>query len=150
MKAYDKVVEQSNRAGWPTVFRSDLFFHDREILRQIPTTQSFGWILRECGTEFVSPYQTPDSWGTMMIKVYANRGKFFWYDGYRLMEVEPENLRGLVLRFYQEQVRMHIESGDAEHLARVKAKQETDAMHNKLFENVVIPDLPGDWTEAAA
>lgn len=147
MPAYDAMVEQSNKVGWPTIFRSDLLFHDRQILSRIPSSMAFGWILRECGTEFVSPYQTPDSWGTILIKVYTGRARFFWYNGYTLLEVEPENFKSLVLQIYHDRLSDLVQDGHSPAFARMKAKQEVDAMHNKAFENVSMSDLPTDWTE---
>lgn len=149
MKAYDALVAQSNRAGWPTIFTSDLHFHDKQILEQIPDDQAFGWILRQYGTEFLSPYQTPDSWGTSLIKVYANRARFFWYNGFGLTEVEPENFHRLVLQVYNDRLADLRKAGHTPAFAAMKAKQEVDKMHDALFADVHLSDLPVDWTESA-
>lgn len=149
MKAYDALVAQSNKVGWPVVFRSDLFFHDKEILSQIPRKQPFGWILRECGTDYISMYQTPDSWGTTLIKVYTGRAKFFWYNGKAIMEVEPDDLRKLTGQFYYDTKSQLMTEGHDRISAMVEAERLTDLEYKRVYGSMSLPDLPSDWTESA-
>lgn len=147
MLAYDALVEQSKKTGWPTVFRSDLFFHDREILNQTPKHQPFGWILRECGTDYISMYQTPDSWGTSLIKVYTGRAKFFWYNGKAIAEVEPDTLRKLTSQFYYDTRTRLMAAGHDRISAMVEAERMTDQEYKRVYGSMILSDLPTDWSE---
>jgi hypothetical protein len=48
--AYDSLMFQAVRKGWPVIFKTDLTQFDRDTLKT-DKPEKFIWILRECGTE---------------------------------------------------------------------------------------------------
>ncbi len=56
-RAYQALVKESKAQGLPKAFAADLTTHDHEALSRMGEGNRpirFVWILRECGTEFVS------------------------------------------------------------------------------------------------
>jgi hypothetical protein len=48
--AFDAIVAEAKRVGWPVDYRGDLFQHDRDALAVVPAAVPFLWVLRESGT----------------------------------------------------------------------------------------------------
>lgn len=53
--AYQQMLNESRRIGWPVSYKEDLTKHDREFIRTRKPS-SFIWLLRECGTFLYAGY----------------------------------------------------------------------------------------------
>lgn len=53
--AYAQLLNEANAIGWPRHFRADLTSHDKERLRGKDAPETFGWVLRPCGTYLLDP-----------------------------------------------------------------------------------------------
>ena len=56
--AYEAIVEESNRLGWPEMWKDDLYLHDKKTLDS-PDIDEFIWTIRSTGTHLLIPQETP-------------------------------------------------------------------------------------------
>lgn len=96
-RAIESLRREASRLGWPVVFGQDLK-HDADTLRRY-RPREFGWILYPTGT-FLIWHEQSDRWTDAVIRHMADyerqTGKptrFYWWDGQRLEEVTPEEMR---------------------------------------------------------
>lgn len=84
---YDLLVAESKRLGWPTIFRTDLTMHDRQMLRQRDPLQGgeFVWVVREHGTHLyfieAAPKQQAADWFLWMMRYHQKHERCHWYIG---------------------------------------------------------------------
>jgi hypothetical protein len=96
-RAYQAMLEASVHAGWPTNYHHDLTFHDALVLghcayaskfHEIGDGDSFGWILRELGTDMVrADAYIHDTAASYHLKNGPERNRYFWWDGSSLREL---------------------------------------------------------------
>ena len=99
---YDALLAESDRTGWPVVFRTDLTEHDRATLTRRSPADSFAWVLSRHATYLVYPSRRPiDGAGHYAQDMPAicaqafgrDNCRWYWWDGVRLLDVgSPEAL----------------------------------------------------------
>jgi hypothetical protein len=101
MSAWEALLAESEKVGWPLHWRTDLD-HDKRLLDFYSPTQ-FGWVLRQCGTEMLIPVDEPPlsshwtncgaktprqfslKWADALMKSPDHvRDKVYWWDGAKL------------------------------------------------------------------
>lgn len=89
--AYRAMKIEAAHLGLPQNFRDDLYKHDRRTLSRKTAPDTFGWILRESGTELL---YIGNKWSITTAKYYQNypEAHYFWYDGSALQYVEPDEM----------------------------------------------------------
>lgn len=99
--AYEALVEQAQKSGWPRHYRDDLFFHDRILLYENDPAV-FGWAVRETGTELLIPnhthsiflytyYQRPE------YNLERPRHRFYFWNGRSLQSATLETIEKGIL-----------------------------------------------------
>ena len=92
-KAYEAMVEESERLGLPEVFKTDLTTRDLDKTSSIPEGQPFGWVLRVGGTQFLE--LRPDSYHfylKMVDRTFAHPIHYYLWDGEKLQEMTWQEL----------------------------------------------------------
>ena len=98
MTAYDLLLQESERVGWPKHYVADLTRHDRNRLLGPDAPERFVWALRECGTWLMCPMAptTGDTeaeisnaaWLMSLVSSSFHEGaNFYWYESGRLTEI---------------------------------------------------------------
>jgi len=59
MSIYNLMMEQSLKYKWPEVYATDLTVHDKLRLEHEDAPQTFGWVLRDYGTELLDLRMRP-------------------------------------------------------------------------------------------
>jgi hypothetical protein len=107
-RAYLALSAEAGRVGWPTHYKRDLTYWDRNALDGRDPALPFVWVLRELGTHLVAPTQQRlNPWtgaligglseaiksGCGMLRTLAREGghRFYWWNGARLREVSPDD-----------------------------------------------------------
>jgi len=147
-RGYSLLIKESEKLNMPQYYRSDLLFHDKHILANTPTSLAFGWIVRTCGTHYISRTQTPDGWGVSEIKFFGTYAdaRCFWYDGQHLREVTQPELMDLALAYYNNRKAAHIAEGRSPAMAARMASEDCEKQHtHDLAGAFPMPDLPRDW-----
>jgi hypothetical protein len=93
MSHWKALMAASKAIGWPSAYVRDLTFHDKHFLAKRATWLPFGWMLRESGTQLITPERgNPAESIAMYLNSFGPNARWYHWDGRSLTEMTNRQL----------------------------------------------------------